>query len=69
MPSRDSTSSPNQGQRVFTCGHSFHAWVGELLTDMAMASGISGHHQLGTSLIGGSRAIQHWDVPDEQNEI
>ena len=68
MPNRDLTSSPNQGKHIFTCGHSFHAWVGEFLTDMAMASGISGHHQLGTSIIGGSRAIQHWDVPDEQNE-
>ena len=64
-------SSPGsiaQGQRVFTCGHSFHAWVADILTDLARAAGMGGHHAAGTSLIGGSRVIQHWDVPEEQNE-
>jgi len=56
------------GQRVFTCGHSFHVWVADILADMALGAGIAGHRIAGTSPIGGSRAIQHWDMPEEQNE-
>ena len=59
---------PVQGQRVFTCGHSFHVWVADILADMAKGAGISDHRTVGTSSIGGSPAIQHWDVPEEQNE-
>jgi hypothetical protein len=62
------TRSLVQGQRVFTCGHSFHAWVADILIDMAKGAGISDHHAVGTSFIGGSRVIQHWDVTEEQNE-
>ena len=57
-----------KGQHVFTCGHSFHVWVADVLADMAKGAGIGGHRGVGTSSIGGSRAIQHWDVPAEQNE-
>lgn len=56
------------GQRVFTCGHSFHFWVADLLVDLANGVGIQDHRTIGTSAIGGSRVIQHWDVPEEQNE-
>ena len=68
MAGRNSDRSITQGQRLFTCGHSFHAWVGEYMVGMAKMAGISGHDQLGTSMIGGSRAVQHWDVPEKQNE-
>ena len=57
-----------KGLRVFTCGHSFHVWVAGILADMANAAGIADHVVAGTSSIGGSSAIRHWDVPDEQNE-
>ena len=58
----------NHGLRVFTCGHSFHYWVADNLTDIARSAGISDHQVAGVSCIGGSRAIQHWDVPEEKNE-
>ena len=64
QPSRPSV----KGQHLFTCGHSFHVWIAEILADMAKGAGISDHRVVGTSSIGGSRAIQHWDVPEEQNE-
>ena len=63
-----SLRSPIKGQRVFTCGHSFHHWVDALLIELAKAAGIRGHVAVGTSCIGGSRVIQHWDVPEDQNE-
>ena len=63
---------PNQslvrGLRVFTCGHSFHSWVSNLLIDVASGTDIRDHRAIGISAIGGSRVVQHWDVPDEQNE-
>jgi len=55
------------GQRVLTCGHSFHMFVVPILNDIAAAAGIQGHKIAGTSSIGGSRVMQHWDVPDEKN--
>ena len=57
-----------EGQRVFTCGHSFHVWVVPMLTEMAQAAGIQGHQVVGVSSIGGSRVIQHWDQPEELNK-
>src|SRR4051812_35138127 len=57
-----------KGQRVFTCGHSFHVWVPGILADLAKKAEIAGHTQIGLSSIGGSRVIQHWDVADEKNK-
>jgi hypothetical protein len=57
-----------KGQRVFTCGHSFHVWVVPILTEMAQAAGIEGHEPAGVSSIGGSRVIQHWDQSDGKNQ-
>ncbi len=56
------------GLRVFTCGHSFHVWSAPMMDDMARQAGIEGHRIAGVSSIGGSRVIQHWDVPDEKNQ-
>ena len=57
-----------RGQRVFTCAHSFHVFVYRLLAEMAAGAGIEDHQSVGLSRIGGSRVIQHWDVPEEKNE-
>src|SRR4029078_3783143 len=57
-----------KGQRVFTCGHSFHVWVPGIVTDLCKMADIKGHVQLGTSSIGGSRVIQHWNIVDEKNK-
>jgi hypothetical protein len=68
-PDRPSAGAIAQGQRVFTCGHSFHAFfIAPILQDMARAAGIKEHAIVGVSKIGASKAIQHWDVPDEKNE-
>lgn len=58
----------DKGQRVFTCGHSFHVFVPAILSDLAKAAGIKDHVTAGLSGIGGSRVIQHWNVPDEKNK-
>jgi hypothetical protein len=56
------------GQRVFTCGHSFHVWVPGIVTDLCEKAAIPNHVQVGISSIGGSRVIQHWDIPEEKNK-
>jgi antitoxin (DNA-binding transcriptional repressor) of toxin-antitoxin stability system len=53
---------------VFTCGHSFHVWVPDILADLAGKAGIAGHTQVGVSSIGGSRVVQHWAIPDDKNK-
>ncbi|MGB8170429.1 MAG: hypothetical protein WCF18_23200 [Chthoniobacteraceae bacterium] len=58
-----------EGLRVFTCGHSFHAWAAKMIADMAEGAGIKGHQLAGVSSIGGSRVIQHWDVAEEKNVV
>lgn len=56
-----------QGQRIFYTGHSFHWDIVPIMEDLSESAGISGQENLGLSAIGGSRVIQHWDVPDETN--
>ena len=57
------------GLRVFTCGHSFHAtFIPALVDKIATSAGINGHTIVGVSILGGSRAIQHFQIPDEQNK-
>ncbi|WP_157369433.1 hypothetical protein [Zavarzinella formosa] len=62
------TEPITKGQRVFTCGHSFHVWVPGIVADLAKQAKIPDHAQLGVSSIGGSRVIQHWDIAEEKNK-
>lgn len=57
-----------EGQRIFTCGHSFHVFVYPLLDELAKSAGIDGQEMVGISRIGGSRVVQHWEVLEEKNE-
>jgi hypothetical protein len=56
------------GLKVLTAGHSFHVWMPPLVAEMAKSAGIQGHEQLAISSIGGSKVIQHWDLPVEKNK-
>jgi len=58
-----------QGLKICTCGHSFHYFMPPILAEMAKAGEIKGHEQVGQSYIGGSRIIQHWDVPTDKNMV
>jgi hypothetical protein len=61
-------STPPAGLKVLTAGHSFHVWMPPLVAEMAKAAGIQGHEQLAISSIGGSKVIQHWELPPEKNK-
>jgi hypothetical protein len=57
-----------KGQRVFSCGHSFHVWVPGIVADLCKKAEIPGHVQIGISSIGGSRVIQHWNIAEPMNK-
>lgn len=57
-----------RGERVLSCGNSFHTYVPAMLAEMAAAAGISGHEVSGTSMIGAAKIAKHWDVKEEENK-
>jgi hypothetical protein len=59
----------DKGQRVLSAGHSFHVFVPALLGDLAKAADIKDHVSVDLQGIGGSRVIQHWNVPDDKNKV
>ncbi len=64
----DEAAAPPAGElRIFTIGHSFHAWIPEWLSQVEAETDIKGHVQVGRSYIGGSRVIVHWVLPDGKN--
>src|SRR5580704_105747 len=56
------------GVRVLSTGNSFSGGVLDLLQEMARLAGIQGHVWFERQGIGGSRVIQHWELPDDQNK-
>lgn len=58
-----------KGQAIYSAGHSFHFFMPPILSELASKTKIEGHKQLGLSAIGGSRVIQHWNVPEEKNKL
>jgi hypothetical protein len=52
--------------RVFVCAHSFMIFTAKLLPSVAQAAGFL-YMPAGQQMIGGSRVIQHWNLPDEKN--
>jgi hypothetical protein len=56
------------GQRVATCGHSFHVFTYRQVAEMALAAGLK-HELASLSSIGGSTVQKHWDVPEEKSAV
>lgn len=56
------------GQRVATCGHSFHVFTYRQVAEIASAAGLK-HELAGLSSIGGSTVIKHWAVPEEKSAV
>ncbi|MBI3877221.1 MAG: hypothetical protein HY300_14905 [Verrucomicrobia bacterium] len=62
------SAAPPKGERVFVTAHSFHIFVAPRLAALAKAAGIEGHVLVGQQMIGGSKVIQHWNLPDDKNK-
>src|ERR1051325_1789768 len=61
------STTPLDNQRVFVCGHSFHIYIARFLPELAKSANIN-HIAAGQQMLGGSRTIQHWNLPDAQNK-
>jgi len=57
-----------RGLRILVTGHSFHMGMPPHLTEAALAAGLKDHKIVESQGIGGSRVIQHWQLPDERNK-
>ncbi len=56
------------GQRVATCGHSFHVFTYRQVAEIATSAGLK-HELAGLSSIGGSTVIKHWVVPEKKSAV
>ena len=56
------------GQRVATCGHSFHVFTYRQVADIAASAGLK-HKLAGLSSIGGYTVQKHWAVPEEKSAV
>lgn len=57
-----------QGQRVATCGHSFHVFTYKQVEEIAKAAGLA-HQAVGISSIGGSTVQKHWLVTEDKSAV
>ena len=62
-PGRAEQAAPVRG---FVCAHSFMIFTAKLLPPMAQAAGVP-FASAGQQMLGGSRVLQHWALPDERN--
>jgi len=51
------------GLRVFTVGHSFHAWVGHYILEFAQAAGMK-DARMAVMGLGGSTVLDCWQIPN-----
>lgn len=57
-----------KGASIFACHHSFFVPVPAILTELANAGGFPDQNIIGTHMIGSSKSIQHWNIPDAENK-
>ena len=63
-----SRAALTKGQRIYAAHHSYFVQVPPILTELAKAGGIADQVIVGTKYIGGSKAIQHWNLSDADNK-
>jgi hypothetical protein len=64
---QDAAEAP-KGQRVFFASHSLMWYVPTPLGELAEAAKIKDHKLAGLQSLGGSKTLQHWNLPDEKNK-
>src|SRR5262249_13586948 len=64
---QDAAEAP-KGQRVFFASHSLMWYVPAPLGELAEAAKIKDHKLAGLQSLGGSKTLQHWNLPDEKNK-
>lgn len=67
LPALAADGAPiDRGLRILVCGHSFHWGIAGPLEELAKAAALAGG-SVEVQKLGGSRVIQHWDLPDARN--
>jgi hypothetical protein len=64
---QDAAGAP-KGQRVFFASHSLMWYVPRPLGELAEAAGIKDHQLMGIQSLGGSKTLQHWNLPEGKNK-
>ena len=68
-PPLNPASGPmTRGQSIYASHHSYFLPIPAILTELAQAGGYPDQTIIGTHYIGGSKAIQHWGMPDAVNK-
>ena len=57
----------SKGQRIYACHHSYFLPIIPTLVELAATGGFSDQTIVGTHMIGGSKSIQHWNIPEPGN--
>jgi hypothetical protein len=64
---QDAAGAP-KGQRVFFAAHSLLWYAPRPLGELAEAAGIKDHKLVGVQALGGSKTLQHWNLPEAKNQ-
>jgi hypothetical protein len=64
---QDAGGAP-KGLRVFFAAHSLLWYAPTPLGEMATAAGIKDHKLVGVQSLGGSKTLQHWNLPEAKNQ-
>jgi hypothetical protein len=70
MPSQSAAAANpgDSGLRVFTVGHSFHAWVAPIVAELTEEAGIKNHQVAGVMMVGGSTVLKCWNLPNAREK-
>jgi hypothetical protein len=67
-PGKQESPAPPRGQRVFYASHSLMWYVPTPLGELAEAAKIEDHKLVGLQMLGASKTLQHWNLPEEKNK-
>lgn len=67
-PKNPASGPITRGQRIYASHHSYFLPLPPILTELAQKGGFPDQTIVGSHYIGGSKSIQHWEIPDAQNE-
>jgi hypothetical protein len=63
------SSTPiTKGQRIYASHHSYFLPIPAILQEVAKNGGYPDQQIVGTDYIGGSKSLQHWNLPDDKNK-
>jgi len=68
LPKPAAAAPITKGQRIYAAHHSYFLQVPPILSEIAKSAGFADQVFVGTKYIGGSKALFHWNIKDEDNK-